>query len=164
MESRKSANIISQNDLVWLLNTVLKNWYIFLIFIPFFTFLGLVYNHKTKDFYNTKIEILLKTNDVYDYQENLQNSLGFYNYYGDISNQKRIIGSYDMIQKVLKKLDLSCSYFIKGRLNTKEFFNELPFKIKVDVLNSELYEKLIEFHIIDEDMYRINYSLNDIEY
>ena len=54
-----------------------------------------------------------------------------------------------MIQKCLEKKDLSCSYFIKGRLNTKEFFNELPFKIKVDLLNSELYEKEIDFHIID---------------
>ena len=164
MDSNKSANIISQNDLFWLLNAILKNWYIFLIFIPFFTFLGLLYNHKQKEFYNTKIEILLKSNDVYDYQENLQSSLGFYNYYGDISNQRRIIGSYDMIQKVLKKLDLSCSYFIKGRLNTKEFFNELPFKIKVNVLDYKLYEKSLEFHIIDGKRYRINYSLNDIDY
>ena len=164
MENKKSVSIISQNDFIWLLNAILKNWYVFLFLLPFFTFLGLLYNYKQKEFYNTKIEILLKSNDVYDYQENLQSSLGFYNYYGDISNQKRIIGSYDMIQKVLKKLDLSCSYYIKGRLNTKEFFNELPFKVKKDVLNTELYEKEIEFHIIDGNRYRLNYSLNDIEY
>ena len=41
-----------------------------------------------------------------------------------------------MLQKVLNKLDLSCSYFIKGRLNTKEFFNELPFKVEANILNS----------------------------
>ena len=164
MDKNKSTSIISQNDFAWLLNAILKNWYIFLILVPLFILLGVIYNHKQKEFYNTKIEILLKSNDVYDYQENLQSSLGFYNYYGDISNQKRIIGSYDMIQKVLKKLDLSCSYFIKGRLNTKEFFNELPFKVKVDVLNSELYENAIDFHIIDGNRYRLNYSLNNVEY
>ena len=38
------------------------------------------------------------------------------------------LGSYDMMKNVLSKLDLSCSYYIVGRLNTKEFFNELPFK------------------------------------
>ena len=117
-----------------------------------------------KEFYNTKIEILLKTNDVYDYQENLQSSLGFYNYYGDISNQKRIIGLYDMMQKVLKKLDLSCSYFIVGRLNTKEFFNELPFKIEVNVLNQNLFEVPIDFKIINENQYELSYALNDNSY
>ena len=96
MENKKSVSIISHNDFIWLLNAILKNWYVFLILVPFFTFLGLLYNHKQIEFYNTKIEILLKSNDVYDYQENLQSSLGFYNYYGDISNQKRIIGSYDI--------------------------------------------------------------------
>ena len=44
----------------------------------------------------------------------LQSSLGFYNYYGDISNQKRIIGSYDMMQNVLKKLDFRVLILLLG--------------------------------------------------
>ena len=164
MNNKKSINIVSQSDFIWLLNSVLKNWFIFLIVVPLFTIFGFLYNHKQKDFYRTKIEILLKSNDVYDYQENIQSSLGVYNYYGDISNQQRIIGSYDMIQKVLKKLDLSCSYFIVGRLNTKEFYKELPFQLKADVLNYKLYEVPIDFYIIDTNKYRLNYSINEVEY
>ena len=109
MDNQKSNNIISSNDLIWLLNAILKNWSLFLVIVPIFTLFGLVYNHKQVQQFNTKIEILLKSNDVYDYQENLYNNLGFYNYYGDISNQRRILGSYDMMQKVLSRLDLSCS-------------------------------------------------------
>ena len=92
MVDNKSNNIVTSSDLIWLLNAILKNWYLFLILIPLFTVLGLIYNHKQLQQYNTKIEILLKSNDVYDYQENLYNNLGFYNYYGDISNQRRIFG------------------------------------------------------------------------
>ena len=136
---KKSGNIVSASDFIWLLNAILKNWYIFVFIIPLFISLGLLYNHKQISTYDTKIEILLKSNDIYDYQENLYSNLGFYNYYGDISNQKRILGSYDMLQNVLTKLDLSCSYYIVGRLNTKEFFNELPFKVNVKVFNSSLY-------------------------
>ena len=66
-------------------------------------------------------------------KKNLYNNLGFYNYYGDISNQRRILGSYDMMKNVLSRLDLSCSYYIVGRLNTKEFFNELPFKVRMQM-------------------------------
>ena len=129
MEKNNNSKIISSNDYVWILNTLLKNWYVFLILTFSFFIFGYIFNHKKKSLYNTKIEILLKSNDVYDYQENLQSSLGFYNYYGDISNQKRIIGSFDMIQKALNKLDLSCSYFIKGRLNTKEFLTNYHLKL-----------------------------------
>ena len=164
MENKDSLKIISSNDFIWLIKTILKKWYIFLFSIIISLFLGLLNNHKKENLYNTKIEILLKTNDVYDYQENLQSSLGFYNYYGDISNQKRIIGSFDMLQKVLNKLDLSCSYFIKGRLNTKEFFNELPFKVEANILNSILYEKPIEFKIINEKKYQLKYTINEYEF
>ena len=164
MQDKYNTKIINKNDLMWVVNAVLKNWFIFIIIVPLFILFGLIYNHKKKKFFNTKIEILLKSNDVYDYQENLQTNLGFYNYYGDISNQKRVVGSYDMVQKVLKKLDLSCSYFIVGRLNTKEFFKELPFKVKVNVLNQNLYEKNIDFRIIDNNRYSLNYSLDEVKY
>ena len=69
MVNNKSNNIINSSDLIWLLNAILKNWYLFLIFIPLFTVLGLVYNHKQLQQYNTKIEILLKRNIVYNYKE-----------------------------------------------------------------------------------------------
>ena len=88
MENKESLKIISSNDFIWLIKTILKKWYIFLFAIIISLFLGFLNNHKKENLYNTKIEILLKTNDVYDYQ-NLQSSLGFYNYYGDISNQKK---------------------------------------------------------------------------
>ena len=164
MVDNKSNNIVTSSDLIWLLNAILKNWYLFLILIPLFTVLGLIYNHKQLQQYNTKIEILLKSNDVYDYQENLYNNLGFYNYYGDISNQRRILGSYDMMKNVLSKLDLSCSYYIVGRLNTKEFFNELPFKVNAKVFNAGLYETPIDFKILNDKRYELTYKVNDIEY
>ena len=161
MDNQKSNNIISSNDLIWLLNAILKNWYLFLVIVPIFSLFGLIYNHKQVKKFNTKIEILLKSNDVYDYQENLYNNLGFYNYYGDISNQRRILGSYDMMQKVMSRLDLSCSYFIVGRLNTKEFFDELPFKVNAKVFNSSLYELPINFKILDNKRYELSYTLNE---
>ena len=129
MVDNKSNNIVTSSDLIWLLNAILKNWYLFLILIPLFTVLGLIYNHKQLKQYNTKIEILLKSNDVYDYQENLYNNLGFYNYYGDISNQRRILGSYDMMKNVLSKLDLSCSYYIVGRSIQKNFLMNCHLKL-----------------------------------
>ena len=36
MDNQKSNNIISSNDLIWLLNAILKNWYLFLVIVPIF--------------------------------------------------------------------------------------------------------------------------------
>ena len=77
---KSENNIISSKDLIWFLNAFLKYWYLYLILISVFSCVGFFYNYKQKLLYNTKIEILLKSNDVYDYQENLYNNIGFYNY------------------------------------------------------------------------------------
>ena len=155
-----STKIISINDFKWLLKAIVKSWYFFILVPMFFFFVGMYYKHKIVPNYASKIEILLKSNDVYDYQENLYSNVGFYNYYGDVTNQIRIITSYDLIEKTLSKLDFSKSYFIAGRLNTKEFFNGMPFKIDIDILNRSLYESPVDFKILDRNSYNISYELN----
>jgi len=151
--------IISIKDFQWLLKAILKSWYAFVILPLIFLGVGYYYKYKIVPNYASKIEILLKSNDVYDYQEKLYSNVGFYNYYGDVTNQIRIITSYDLIEKTLSKLDFSKSYFIVGRLNTKEFFSGMPFSIDIDVLNTNLYELPINFKIIDENKYSIAYEM-----
>ena len=128
--------------MLWILNSILRSWYVFIIVVPIITAYGFYLNHTKKDKYISKIEILLKSNDVYDYQENLQNNLGFLAYMGYFQS-KRIFKSYDMIEKVLTKIDLTTSYFIKGIVNSKEFFNDIPFNVKAKLFNKSLLEKPI---------------------
>ena len=99
----KDTNLISKSDVNWAINVFVNYWYLHTFFILLSLILGILYNHKKNISYTSKIEILLKSNEVYDYQENLQNNLGFYNLFGDIENQKRIILSYDLMKKVIKK-------------------------------------------------------------
>ena len=135
MKKNNSKKVLDSKDFAWILNSILRSWYVFAIVVPILTVYGFYLNHTQKDKYVSKIEILLKSNDVYDYQENLQNNLGFFSVYGDISSQKRILKSYDMIEKVLAKIDLTTSYFIKGIVNSKEFFNDIPFNVKAKLFN-----------------------------
>ncbi len=158
-----NAKVISLDDFKWLLKALLKSWYFFILIPLIFFLVGSYYKHKIIPNYSSKIEILLKSNDIYDYQENLYSNVGFYNYYGDVTNQIRIITSYDLIEKTLSKLDFSKSYFIQGRLNTKEFFNGMPFNIDINILNRNLYEKAIDFKIVNENSYTISYELNGKE-
>jgi uncharacterized protein involved in exopolysaccharide biosynthesis len=164
MKKTLNNNLVSSSDLIWLVNCILKYWYLYIIIIPIFSIIGILYNHKQVRQYQTKIEILLKTNEIYNYQDNLNSNLGFYNYYGDISNQKRIIGSYDIIKKVTDKLDLSCSYYIVGRLKTTEIFNKSPFKVTTKIFNHKLYQVPVKFKILSSKKYTLKYKIDNIDY
>ena len=60
MDNQKSNNIISSNDLIWLLNAILKNWYLFLVIVPIFTLFGLIYNHKQVQQFSVKSKDVLR--------------------------------------------------------------------------------------------------------
>ena len=66
------------------------------------------------------------------------------------------------MKKHFLNLDFSKSYFIVGRLNTKEFFSGMPFTIDIDVLNRKLYELPVDFKIIDANNYSISYELEGV--
>ena len=57
-------------------------------------------------------QILLKDQDVYDYQNQMcTRALGYVQAYSDIVNQKRVLTSYDLIDRTLDKLDFDISYY-----------------------------------------------------
>ena len=153
-----SNNIVSFEDLKWIWKSIYKSWYFFILIPMISSLIGVFYNYKIIPTYASKIEILLKSNDVYDYQEKLYSNVGFYNYYGDITNQIRVITSYDLIQKALNKLNFKTSYYIVGRINTKEFYNGVPFNADINILNADLYETPFDFNILNHNEYQIKYE------
>ena len=83
-------NLVGLKDLKWLWETIYRWWPIYLITICLFTLIGYLYNHKQKQIFSSKIEILLNSSETYNYQEGLNSKLGYYNYFADLANQKRI--------------------------------------------------------------------------
>ena len=157
-DKKISNNIVSVEDLKWIWKSIYKSWYLFIIIPVIALVVGVFYNYKIIPIYASKIEILLKSNEVYDYQDKLYSNVGFYNYYGDITNQIRVLTSYDLIQKALKKLNFKTSYYIVGRINTKEFYNGVPFVVDINILNNELYEAPFDFNILNQKQYQITYE------
>ncbi len=72
-------------------------------------------------------------------------------------NEIQIIESFDLLRKVVDKIDCGVSYYIAGRLNDKEVFTNIPFKINVINVNSSLYETEIKFNYIDKYHFKISY-------
>jgi tyrosine-protein kinase Etk/Wzc len=93
------------------------------------------------DIYGATTQILLKDQEVYDYQSQVYKSLGYAGVYGDLVNQKRVLTSYDLVDEALDKLDFDVSYFIVGRFKTTQVYGTLPFTCNIEVLETKLYER-----------------------
>ena len=59
--------------------------------------------------YAAETQILLRNNETYNYQDNIYKNIGYLAVYGDISNQKRVLSSYDLVQRALSKVDFKIS-------------------------------------------------------
>ena len=155
LQNIKEEKLVSLDDLKWIGSAIAKGWYLFILMPIIVGAIGFFYSYRITPEYSAKIQILLKSNDVYDYQSSIQKSVGYAQSYTDIRTQQRILSSYDLIERTLAKLDFDVSYYIVGRVNTKEFFENMPFHVDMEVINNGIYEIPIEVKIIDEETFEL---------
>ncbi|MBL0049551.1 MAG: polysaccharide biosynthesis tyrosine autokinase [Bacteroidetes bacterium] len=160
--SQKSGSLIDINDLNKGLKIISENWLIMVLFLGISYILAYVYIHKLTEYSAAKTQILIKSEETYDYQSQIMAGLGqSYNYYSSyekISNEMRVIKSYDLIEKAVSKLNLDVSYYIVGRLKTTEIYESKPFQVVVSSINPGLYEQTIKLNFIDDKRYRLKYE------
>lgn len=160
-DNKKKANIVDMQDLQIVIKIFSKNWYVLLICIALGALISYFYTYKLPDVYAAKNQILLKSDDTYDYQNQIYKGIGYYQPYQDNDNQIRVITSNDLIAEALSHLKFDVSYFIVGRVKTKEVYESMPFDFEVKQLNSGLYEQNIKFKIVDQNRYSIEYMKHD---
>ncbi len=157
-----SNKLIEAKDLLFIWNMILKNLG-FLIGIPLIAYgIGYVYTYRLTNVYGAKAELLLKSNETYDYQDPIYKGLGAYGVYMDVQNQIRILNSRDLIGEVIDKINIGTSYYVVGRIKKVEVFETLPFRSEVTVLNPSLYEKPIQVTILNKDEYQLDYEVNGV--
>jgi len=156
----KTNKLVETKDLVFIWKLILKNL-AFLIIVPLVAyFIGYIYTYRLTDVYGSKVQLLLKSNETYDYQDPIYKGLGAYGVYMDVQNQMRILQSKDLIEEIVDKIDINTSYFIVGRLKKKEVFQTLPFKAQIEVINNNMYETPIGIEVLDMDSYQVNYTVD----
>ena len=154
-----SNKLIEAKDILFVWKMILKNIG-FIIAIPLIAYaVGYVYTYRLTNIYGARAELLLKSNETYDYQDPIYKGLGAYGVYMDVQNQIRILNSRDLIGEVIDKINIETSYYVVGRIKKVEVFETLPFKSTVTVLNPLLYEVPIQIAILDKDQYLISYQV-----
>lgn len=162
----KATNqIISRKDIIKVFTIILTNWYV-LLGIPAAAFvISYVYTHRIPNTYAAKCQILLKSNEAYDYQQQIYRGLGLNSQlasYEYTASQMRVLKSSGLIEEVLDRLSLDVAYFIIGRLRVTEVYQNMPFKVFSD--ERSLARSGMEFHldIIDELTYRLSYEIDGV--
>lgn len=163
----KEQQLISLQDIRRILSIIRKNW-LLLILIPAIAYaVALIFIYKQTAIYSSVTQIQLRSNDLYNQSSVISDNAGYYGNamrtYVDIANEKRIITSYDLIEKAIERLKFEVSYFIVGRIRTEEIFQGLPFRVETGKISPGLYESQLQFRIVDLDRYEVIYKLNDIE-
>ncbi|MEM9051614.1 MAG: Wzz/FepE/Etk N-terminal domain-containing protein, partial [Bacteroidota bacterium] len=133
----KKTNIIDTEDLLVVLKFISKNVFLLLV-TPVIIGLGAyIYAHRLPDEYGAKTQILLGSGTGYEYQSQIyQNLTGYGSGVNQITNQIRVLQSYDLISNTLDKLDFQVSYYIVGRVKTTELPNIDAFDVDIKLVES----------------------------
>ena len=94
---KKNAPIISAEDLKIVYKVFFKNWYYFVLAPLAMASLAFFYTHRMTEIYAAETQILLRSDETYQYQNRIYQNIGYMGVYGDISNQKRVLSSFDLI-------------------------------------------------------------------
>lgn len=164
-KNAQNASIVSITDLKTVWRMVVKNWLIVLFFLGLSYALAVFYTYRLTLVYGASTQILLKSFDEYNPTSIISDAEGkfgnIYKSYVDNSNEKRVIRSYDLIEKAVKKLKLETSYFIQGRVKVLEVYDGTPFWVEVTNLNPSFYEKDFTVKIKSPQQFELEYMKND---
>ncbi len=146
---------------------VLKNWYIILTIAVVSIGGAYIYLHKQQELYESRMQILLKSEETYDYQNNLLKGLGVqnsvYGNYERIASQMRVVKSTSILNDVLDRLNLDVSYFIRGRVKTAEVFEHLPFTVSSNNYGANAVRDF-NLKILDLENYELQYEVNEQQF
>ena len=157
----KKTSIIDPDDLRPVFKFLGKNWF-FLLFFPVIAYIGAsLHTHRLNDIYAAKTEILLKQQETYDYQSQIYSNFGYYSLMSDVTNQKRILSSYDIISNTLQRLDFGISYYLVGRVKSApvDFIQALSISVDRNHFASRMYNRPINIKVLDLDRYQLSYEV-----
>ena len=162
-ENKVDKSLINQSDLDKVAKLFLSNWYLFIL-LPLIAYgIASVAVHRMTETYAAKMQVILKSGEIYDYQSSLLRGLGAsspYKSYNEVESQKKVIKSTNLLSEVLDKLKLDVSYYIEGRLKTTEVFDNVPFEIVPyrEDYGRGAYNRWLYVTIIDTNSVELRYQ------
>jgi len=129
----QNINIQEENDLTKIYNLISRNIVLFIIGVVAALCFAFIYNRYSVPVYSITSSILIKSgNNQPGGMSNTENDFLFTNIFGgnqNFQNELWILRSYPIVEKTVSNLDLSVTYFQKGKFNFYEAYKDVPFKV-----------------------------------
>ena len=151
---------LSLEDLTPYIKLVGKNWWMLVAFVVLGYGMGRLVTHRQVDVHKATAELLL-TNEqdagvmgMMGRSTSMSSAYRLYN--DDVQNQLRVLRSYDLIGRVIDKIDDPVDYALVGRIKESPVEGFAPVAIECDVENwsASMTGKPIDLFVVDASHYR----------
>ena len=136
MANEKQSNILQQAkdeqsvDIKQLIFTVLRYWYLFVIFVVIALAVGFVINRYSTKVFQTSGTLLIKDSRSVDATAIMTS--WSYGSSQNVDNEIAILKSYSLTERVVKKMGIEVTYMEKGRIASRELYNTSPFLVDIE--------------------------------
>jgi tyrosine-protein kinase Etk/Wzc len=138
----------SFNIMEWV-SLFISHWYLFAIGLMVALSLSYLQNRKwLPQFKTTGTVIIDESRSTMNSAQVLMQGFGIQESYRNVSNQVIMIGSYDLLSRVVDSLpNLNLEYISKGRFKTRNLYDWAPIIIQTDYVSPDVYEITFKINI-----------------
>ena len=142
-------------DLKVIIIKILSYWYLFAIGIVVALILGFIYNRYTPSVYQTSASVFIKEDKMGIDPTSMMTGLTFKSNI-NIDNEIGILQSFSLKERTIKELEFfNVSYYLKGRVATRELYKETPFNVELDYDTAQIVGVNYQIEFIDNGQYRL---------
>ena len=138
-------NGLNFNPLEWLF-TFLHYWYLFVIALVIALGLSMLKNRRWIPTYYSQGTIVIKESGTYGGSASaLMSGFGVDAGYKNVNNQMIMLGSYDLMSRVVDSLPfMNVEYITQGRFKTRQLYRQTPIVVETTRLDARAYEILYQ--------------------
>jgi capsular exopolysaccharide synthesis family protein len=133
MPQTRNINVQEENDIRRIANLIRKNMLFFILGLIISLATAFFINRYSTPIYSITSSILIKgRNSQPGTGQGDENDFLYSNLFGgnqNFQNELWIMKSYPVVERTSSNLDLSVTYYSKGKLNFYEIYKETPFKV-----------------------------------
>lgn len=154
---------MSFNPLEWLF-TFLHYWYLFVIAIAIALGLAMLKNRRWIPTYYSQGTIVIKESSTYGGSASaLMNGFGVDAGYKNVNNQMIMLGSYDLMSRVVDSLPfLNVEYITQGRFKTRQLYRQTPVVVDPIHIEPRAYGPLFQLNFRPDGTMHISSTEEDL--
>jgi len=141
------------NPIEWLF-TFLHYWYLFVIAMAIALGLAMLKNRRWIPTYYSQGTLVIKESGTYGGSSSLMRGFGVDAGYKNVNNQMVMLGSYDLMGRVVDSLPfMQTEYITQGRFKTRNLYHRTPFVVEPQRIAPEAYGRLFALSIDDGNLH-----------